>query len=144
MNYLALLTCFVHLSKKTILVAAYLCRPDVVQILHCKRFLFDNKAKDLLQFLYILRLVQTVPQHNGQDVVLLDPLLGLDKRHRGRSGFQIQRKRRLKVQMSNAELNSPPCAPLSAIPPLQGYVDECNKTHWRSPCSLHLVHSFCH
>ena len=69
------------------LVAAYLCSPDIVQILHCKRFLFDNEAKDLLQFLYVLRLVQTVPKHNRQDVVLLDPLLRLDKRHRKRSGF---------------------------------------------------------
>lgn len=53
----------------------YLCSPDVVQILHCKSFLFDNEAKDLLQFLDILRLMQTVSQYNGQDVVLLDPLL---------------------------------------------------------------------
>lgn len=56
----------------------YLCRPDVVQILHCKSFFFDNEAKDLLQFLHVLRLVQTVPQHDGQDVVLLDPLLMQD------------------------------------------------------------------
>ncbi|TNN53096.1 hypothetical protein EYF80_036678 [Liparis tanakae] len=58
----------------------YLCRPDVVQVLHCKSFFFDNEAEDLFQFLYVLRLVQTVPQHNGQDVVLLDPLLARDKR----------------------------------------------------------------
>lgn len=85
MNLLALLTWSVHLSLyrlnntkiilKTLLVAVYLCSPDVVQILHCKSFLFDNEAKDLLQFFHVLRLVQTVPQHNGQDVVLLDPLL---------------------------------------------------------------------
>lgn len=56
-------------------ILLHLCSPDIVQILHCKSFLFDNEAKDLLQFLHVLRLVQTVSQHNGQDVVLLDPLL---------------------------------------------------------------------
>lgn len=55
--------------------SVYLCSPDVVQILHGKSFLLDDEAKDLLQFLDILWLVQTVPQYNGQDVVLLDPLL---------------------------------------------------------------------
>lgn len=55
--------------------AAHLRGPDVVQILHRKCFLLDDKAKDLLQLLHILRLVQTVPQHDGQDVVLLDPFL---------------------------------------------------------------------
>ena len=53
----------------------YLCSPDVIEILHGKSFLFDDEAKDFLQFLHILWLMQTVPQHNGQDVVLLDPLL---------------------------------------------------------------------
>ena len=64
---------------KICLVAEHLCSPDVVQILHGKSFLFDNEAKDLLQFLDILRLMQTVPQHNGQDVVLLNPFLEQDE-----------------------------------------------------------------
>lgn len=54
---------------------AHLCSPDVVQVLHGKSFLFYNEAKDLLQLLDILRLMQAVPQHNRKDVVLLDPFL---------------------------------------------------------------------
>lgn len=53
----------------------YLSCPDVVQVLHCQSLLFNDKAKDLLQFLDILWLMQTVSQHNRQDVILLDPLL---------------------------------------------------------------------
>lgn len=62
-------------KTKTCLEVAHLCSPDVVQVLHGKSFLFYNEAKDLLQLLDILRLMQTVPQHNRKDVVLLDPFL---------------------------------------------------------------------
>lgn len=55
--------------------AGYLCSPDVVQVLQGESFLFNNEAQDLLQLLHILRLMKTVSQDNGQNVVLLNPFL---------------------------------------------------------------------
>ena len=49
--------------------------PESVEILHGEGLLLDHEAQDLLQLLGVLGLVQAVAQHDGQNVVLLDPFL---------------------------------------------------------------------
>ena len=58
------------------LVFAGLRLPDAVEVLQSQRLLFDHEAQDLLQLLHVLRLMQAVPQHDRQHVILLDPFLG--------------------------------------------------------------------
>ena len=57
------------------LVLALLTGPDLVQVLNGQDLLSDAEPQHLLQFLHVLWLVEVVPQHHLQDIVLFDPRL---------------------------------------------------------------------
>lgn len=70
---------FFSMEKKEwcdISVLFYLGSPNVVQILQSKGLLLNDESQDFLQFFHILWLMKAVPQYNGQNVILLNPLLG--------------------------------------------------------------------
>ena len=50
-----------------------LSRPYPVQILQTQHFLLDAEANEFVQFFHVLRLVEVVTEHDGQDIVLSYP-----------------------------------------------------------------------
>ncbi len=62
------------------LMLAILRGPYSVQVLHPQHLLLDTEPHQSVQLLHILGLVKVVTEHNGKDIVVLDPYLCIHNR----------------------------------------------------------------